>query len=353
MRKERILQMPGPVRVLVVDDSAVMRKIITEMLERDPSVKVVGAARNGQEAVHLVKELKPDVVTLDIEMPVMDGLTALQHIMNESPVPVVMLSAVGKRQSELTLKSLERGAVDFIPKTGASLSLDLEMERDLIVQKVKAASQADIKPLPISTERPIVSSEVRSTCGDWVVMIGASTGGPKALPEVLSRLPSDLPAGVLIVQHMPEGFTRSFAERLNWVSAIEVREAEEGDPVEMGVALLAPGNRHMVLRDGRIHLNDDPKVHYVRPAVDPMMRTVAPAYGPRCVGVILTGMGFDGVEGMREVKRQGGKTIVQDERSCVVYGMPKAIVDAGAADKVAPVDQIARHIVMAMADVGV
>ncbi|MEM0449581.1 MAG: chemotaxis response regulator protein-glutamate methylesterase [Methanomassiliicoccales archaeon] len=345
--------MTGPLRVLVVDDSAVMRKIIAEILEKDPSIRVIATAKNGMEAIRMVKEVHPDVVTMDIEMPVMDGLTALQHIMVESPVPVVMLSAVGKRQSELTLKSLERGAVDFIPKTGASLSLDLEMERDLIIQKVKAAAKAEVRPLPPSDEKPILSCEVKSTAGDWVIMIGASTGGPKALPEVLSRLPSDLPAGVLIVQHMPEGFTRSFAERLNWISSIEVREAQEGDRIEKGVALLAPGNKHMVLKENRIHLDEGPKVHYVRPAVDPMMISVAPVYGPRCVGVILTGMGFDGLEGMKEIKRQGGKTIVQDESSCVVYGMPKAIVDAGIADRVAAIDQIARHIVMAMTEVGV
>lgn len=345
--------MTDRLRVLVVDDSVVMRKIITELLERDPDIKVVGAAKNGLEAVQLAKELDPDVVTMDIEMPVMDGLTALQHIMIEHPVPVVMLSAVGRRQSELTLKSLERGAVDFIPKTGASLSLDLELEADLIVQKVKAAAGAEIRPLPASTERPIVSSDVKSTSGDWAIMIGSSTGGPKALPEVLSRLPADLPAAVLIVQHMPEGFTKSFAERLNWISAIEVREAQEGDVLQKGVALLAPGNRHMVLMDKRVHLTDDPKIHYVRPAVDPMMKSVAPLYGPRSVGVILTGMGLDGVEGMQEIKRQGGKTIVQDEGTCVVYGMPRAVVEAGAADRIAPVDQIARHIVMALMDVGV
>jgi len=339
--------------VLVVDDSAVMRKIISELLERDPELVVTGTAKNGAEAIRKTKELMPDVITMDIEMPVMDGMTSLQHIMNECPTPVVMLSAAGKRQSEIALKSLERGAVDFIPKTGASLSLDLESEQDQIIAKVKAAAQAVIMPRLASDEPAIVSSDVHSTNGEWLVMIGASTGGPRALPEVLSRLPSDLPASVLIVQHMPEGFTRSFAERLNWISSLEVREAQEGDRLEKGIALVAPGNKHLTVKDQKVHLTDDPKVHYVRPAVDLMMKSAAPSYGPRAIGVILTGMGYDGAEGMKEIKRYGGKTIVQNEDTCVVYGMPKAAVDLDAADQIAPLDQIARHVVMALADVGV
>lgn len=345
--------MSPAVKVLVVDDSVVMRKIITEILQKDPEIKVIGTARNGLEAVEMTKSMKPDVVTMDIEMPVMDGLTALQHIMNDSPRPVVMLSAVGKRQSEITLKSLERGAVDFIPKTGTSLSLDLETEADQICQKVKVAATIDVRPRPRSEEKPVITSDVKSTSGDWLVMIGASTGGPKALPEVMSRLPGDLPAAVLIVQHMPEGFTESFAERLNWISAIEVREAKEGDEIKKGVALLAPGNKHMEVRGNRVHLQDGPKIHFVRPAVDVLMKSGAPVYGPRTVGVVLTGMGYDGAEGMKEIKSNGGKTIVQNEQTCIVYGMPKAVVELGAADKVAPLDQIARHIVMALADVGV
>jgi two-component system chemotaxis response regulator CheB len=345
--------MVGEIRVLVVDDSAVMRRIITDILQSEGDIKVVDTARNGVEAIAKCKEVRPDVVTMDIEMPVMDGLTSLQYIMRECPCPVVMLSAVGKRQSDLTMKSLERGAVDFIPKTGASLSLDLNEEKELILEKIRVAARTSVKEPPPSTEKRIVETEVRSASGNWVVIIGSSTGGPRALPEVMSRLPANLSAGVLLVQHMPEGFTKSFAERLNWISSLEVREAVDGDVITPGVALLAPGNRHMEVRGQKVHLTDDARMHYVRPAIDITMRTGAQAYGPRVVGVVLTGMGGDGTEGLREIKKQGGKTIAQDEETCVVYGMPKVAFEAGVVDTVAPLNAIARKIVVSLTDVGV
>ncbi|QLH74268.1 MAG: chemotaxis response regulator protein-glutamate methylesterase [Methanomassiliicoccales archaeon] len=341
------------ITVLVVDDSIVMRQIITDILEKEGDIKVVGTARNGLEAVQKAKELGPDVVTMDIEMPVMDGITSLQRIMAETPRPVVMLSAVGKRQADLTMRSLELGAVDFIPKTGASLSIDLNIEQRLIRDKVRAAACVKVSLSRTAVEGEISYDEVSSTSGDWVVMIGASTGGPKALPEVLRRLPSNLPAGICIVQHMPEGFTRSFAERLSCSSEIEVKEAQEGDEIMPGVALLAPGNRHMEIIDHKVHLSDGPKIHFVRPAVDVMMRSGARCYGHRSVGVVLTGMGNDGAEGMMCIKRAGGKTIVQDEATSVVYGMPKACVERGCADVVTPLGSVARHIVAALNDVGV
>jgi two-component system chemotaxis response regulator CheB len=342
-----------PIRVLVVDDSVVMRQIITDILEREGDIKVVGVAKNGKEAIAKVRELDPDVVSMDIEMPVMDGITSLQHIMQESPRPIVMLSAVGKRQAELTMKSLEHGAVDFIPKTGASLSIDLEREQEVIRSKFRVAATIKVKAPDSVIERPIICNEVHTTSGDWIVMIGASTGGPKALPEVMSRLPGNLPAGICIVQHMPEGFTKSFAERLNWGAQIEVKEAQEGDEIKPGLALLAPGNKHMEIIEKKVHMTDDPKIHYVRPAVDVMMKTGVKFYGPRSVGVILTGMGADGAEGMKSIKAMGGKTVVQDEATSIVYGMPKACVDLGVADKVVPLNSIARHIVMSLSDVGV
>jgi two-component system chemotaxis response regulator CheB len=341
------------ISVLVVDDSVVMRQIITDILEREKDIKVVGTAKNGKEAIAKVRELNPDVVSMDIEMPVMDGIMSLQHIMQDSPRPVVMLSAAGKRQAELTMKSLEHGAVDFIPKTGASLSIDLEKEQEVIRQKIRTAASIKVAKPERVVERPIVCNEVHSTSGDWCVFIGASTGGPKALPEVMSRLPSNLPAGVCIVQHMPEGFTKSFAERLNWNAQIEVKEAAEGDEVKPGLALLAPGNKHMEIIEKKVHLTDDPKIHFVRPAVDVMMKTGIKHYGPRSVGVVLTGMGYDGAEGMKAIKAAGGKTVVQDEATSVVYGMPKACVELNAADKIVPLNSVARHIVMALSDVGV
>ncbi len=331
------------ISVLVVDDSIVMRRIISDLLSKDEGIEVVGTARNGAEAIEKVRQLDPDVVTMDIEMPVMDGLTALQHIMAESPRPVVMLSSMDKRQADITLKSLDLGAVDFISKTSGSLSLDLERNSEDIVAKIKAAARAKIFPrnAPASLVQPAQMLTLR---GDWIVVIGASTGGPKALPEVLSRLPANLPAAVLIVQHMPEGFTRSFAERLNWVSPLEVKEAEEGEEIHQGKVYLAQGNRHLLLDGRRLHLDDGPKVNYVRPAIDVLMRSVAPIYGPRTIGVVLTGMGADGAEGMRSIKQNGGKTVVQDEGTCVVYGMPKAVVEAHAADRVVPLEDIAQAI---------
>jgi two-component system chemotaxis response regulator CheB len=331
------------ISVLVVDDSIVMRRIISDLLSKDEGIEVVGTARNGAEAIEKVRQLDPDVVTMDIEMPVMDGLTALQHIMAESPRPVVMLSSMDKRQADITLKSLDLGAVDFISKTSGSLSLDLERNSEDIVAKIKAAARAKILPrnAPASLVQPAQMLTLR---GDWIVVIGASTGGPKALPEVLSRLPANLPAAVLIVQHMPEGFTRSFAERLNWVSPLEVKEAEEGEEIHQGKVYLAQGNRHLLLDGRRLHLDDGPKVNYVRPAIDVLMRSVAPIYGPRTIGVVLTGMGADGAEGMRSIKQNGGKTVVQDEGTCVVYGMPKAVVEAHAADRVVPLEDIAQAI---------
>jgi len=331
--------------VLVVDDSIVMRRIITDLLSSDQDLEVVGAARNGLEALEKVRTLNPDVVTMDIEMPVMDGLTSLQHIMAEFPRPVVMLSSMDKRQADITFKALELGAVEFIPKTSGSLSLDLERVGDTIVEKVKAAARAKVHHSRPSV-RSIQPSIIPTLSGDWIVVIGCSTGGPKSLPEVLSRLPGNLPAPVLVVQHMPEGFTRSFAERLDMTSPLEVKEAEDGEEIHKGHVYLAPGNKHLLLNGRKLMLDDGPKVNYVRPAVDVLMNTVAPIYGPRTVGVILTGMGSDGAEGMKLIKRNGGKTVVQNEETCVVYGMPKAVVDLGAADRIVPLEDIAKNIVL-------
>lgn len=332
-------------KVLVVDDSAVMRRIITDLLSSDEELEVVGTAKNGAEAIEMVRELGPDLVTMDIEMPVMDGLTSLQHIMAECPLPVVMLSSMDKRQANITFKAMDLGAVDFISKTSGSLSLDLEHVRREVLEKVKAAADAKVSPRrsPAFGIEPVA---VPTLSGDWLVVIGASTGGPKALPEVLSRLPGSLPAAVLVVQHMPEGFTHSFAERLSWSTSLEVKEAEDGEDIRKGMVYLAPGNRHMTVADNKILLDDGPKVNYVRPAVDVLMMSVAPIYGPRAVGVILTGMGSDGAEGMRHIKMNGGKTVVQDEDTCTVYGMPKAVVELGAADKVVPLQDIAKSIIV-------
>jgi two-component system chemotaxis response regulator CheB len=337
--------MQKPVRVLVVDDSAVMRKLLSDILNETPEIEVVGSARNGADALEKVHEIKPDVVTMDIEMPTMDGLTALQHIMQEHPLPVIMVSAMDKRQTDITMKALDLGAVDFIPKTSGTLSLDMEkMSRTLILKvlmasKIKALKRKEIRVAPVSYPK------FRPRRGQWLIAIGASTGGPKAIPEVLSRLPRNLPAGVLIVQHMPEGFTKSFAERLNWYTSLEVKEAEEGDEISIGKVLLAPGNLHMEVDGKRIHLTDGPAVNNVRPSVDVMMKTAAKRYNEKCIGVLLTGMGQDGAEGLKEIKRHGGKTIAESEKTCVVFGMPKAAINLRIVDKIVPLPRIAGNII--------
>lgn len=336
------------IRVLVVDDSMLMRKIISDMVQREPDMEVVGTARNGREALEMIRNLDPDVVTLDIEMPEMDGLTALHRIMSETPRPVIMLSAADKKQADITIKALEMGAVDFVPKTSGSLSLDLEKESEQVVQKVRTAARIKVRGRRVRKEGPAVLCDAVSTCDDKLVLIGSSTGGPRALPEVMSRLPADLDAGLLIVQHMPEGFTKAFAERLNQISKVKVKEAEDGDEIRKGMALVAPGNRHMEVEGNHVRLSDGPKIHYVRPAVDVMMATAAPIFGKRAVGVILTGMGNDGAEGLQALKKFGGRTMVQDEATSIVYGMPKAAVDIGAADEVVPLTKIADRIVDAL-----
>lgn len=337
-----------PVRVLVVDDSKVMRRLLSDMLEADPDIEVVGTARNGADALRQISELGPDVVTMDIEMPKMDGLTALQYIMAENPLPVIMVSAMDKRQADITMKALSMGAVDFIPKTSGTLSLDIEKTGDVIISKVKMAAAVEVKPITRTTINPVSFPTFRRRDSILVVVIGASTGGPKAIQDVLSGLPRDIPAAVLIVQHMPEGFTESFAERLNWYTSLEVREAREGEEIQTGTVLIAPGNHHMEINGNCVHLQDEPEVNGVRPSVDVLMKTVATNYGENSVGVLLTGMGSDGAEGMKDIKQSGGRTIAQDEETSVIYGMPKAAVDLRVVDKIAPLPDIARSIIRAM-----
>lgn len=336
------------IRVLIVDDSMLMRKIISDMLGKESDMEVVGTARHGREALEMINKLDPDVITLDIEMPVMDGLTTLHHIMSEMPRPVIMLSAADKKQADITIKALEMGAVDFVPKTSGSLSLDLDKESELVVQKVRTAAKVRVRSRRGMREGPAILCDAVSTCDDKLVLIGSSTGGPKALPELMSRLPGDLDAGLLIVQHMPEGFTKAFAERLNQTSKVKVKEAEDGDEIRKGMALVAPGNRHMEVHGNKVRLTDGPKLHFVRPAVDVTMMTAAPIFGKRAVGVILTGMGNDGAKGMSVIKSYGGRTMVQDEASSVVYGMPKAAVDMGAVDEIVPLTALADRIVEAL-----
>ncbi|MFZ5641470.1 MAG: protein-glutamate methylesterase/protein-glutamine glutaminase [Bacillota bacterium] len=343
--------MSKKIDVLVVDDSAYMRKVITTMLQSDEEIFVVDTARDGLDALEKVKQLKPQVITLDVEMPRMDGLTALQRIMQECPTAVIMLSSLTQEGSETTIKALTLGAVDFVPKPSGAISLDIAKVKEDLIAKIKICTRASLKNVRSLT--PVVEQRVaRVPAGapvggvpDKLVVIGSSTGGPNALQQVIPRLPANLPAGVLIVQHMPPGFTASLAARLNEISGLAVKEAAEGDQLQSGQVYLAPGGQHMVL-DGRlaIRLNSDPPVHSVRPAVDVTVESVVNNFKGSLVGVILTGMGYDGAKGMAAIKRVGGKTIAQDEATCVVYGMPRVVVEMGKADRVLPIGEIAEGI---------
>ena len=356
--------MSQTIKVLVVDDSAFIRTIVSDILSSDSQIEVVATARDGQEAIEKVTELHPDVVTLDVEMPRLDGLAALGYIMSECPAPVVMLSAYTRSGSETTLKALEYGAVDFVLKPSGPASSDIREVGEELLAKVKIAAAVDVKKLKFLLPKSTVTRhKLKSvtTRGEKVIAVGSSTGGPQALTEILPKFPGDIPAGLLIVQHMPAGFTKSFAQRLNDISMIKVKEAEEGDIVRPGQALIAPGDYHMFVQSPSavnnegsavdvsrepitIGLNQGPRLHGVRPSVNIMMESIASQYGKNSIGVLLTGMGSDGAQGMKLIKEKLGKTIAEDQSSCVVYGMPKAAIDAGVVDKVVTLSQVVEAI---------
>lgn len=340
--------MDNPIRVLVVDDSPFMRMTIARYLERDQAIVVVDRAADGVEAVEKVGRLKPDVVTMDVEMPRMDGLAALKQIMAENPTPVVMLSALTQRGAGTTIRALMRGAVDFVQKPGAGLDLRTVMGE--LITKVKVAG--GVRPASTQECQPDRDPVVEKAgprpfrSGDRLIVIGASTGGPRAVAEVLTRLPSDLGAAVVVVQHMPAGFTRSFAERLDARTSLSVHEAIGGDRLARGLALVAPGDYHLRLKGkGRVVLDQGAQVNHVRPAVDVTMESAAKQYGPAVVGVILTGMGIDGTKGAGRIRSAGGMVIAEDESTSVVYGMPRSVAEAGEVDRVVPLPRVAEVLV--------
>ncbi|HET7753838.1 MAG TPA: chemotaxis response regulator protein-glutamate methylesterase [Anaeromyxobacteraceae bacterium] len=339
-------------RVLVVDDSAVVRQIFARELARDPEMEVVGTAPDPYVARDLIVQKKPDVVTLDVEMPRMDGITFLRRIMHYHPLPVIVVSSLTAAGGTLALEALAAGAVDVMCKPGASFKVG-DMTA-ILVEKVKAAAHVDLghrrhaeaQPAPPPTPHRALS---RTT--NQVLAIGASTGGTVALEHILRWFPPNAP-GTIVTQHMPEMFTRYFAERLNQVSRVEVKEASDGDSVVPGVVLIAPGDRHLLLRrDGARYyasVRDGPRVNRHRPSVDVMFRSVAQSAGRNAVGVILTGMGGDGAQGLLEMKQAGAQTFAQDEASCVVFGMPKVAIDLGGVDRVLPLDRIAPEVLGAV-----
>ncbi len=343
---------PKPkIKVLVVDDSAVVRQILTRELQKDPDISVVGAAPDPYIAREKIARLRPDVITLDIEMPRMDGIAFLEKIMRHHPLPVVVISSLTPQGSETAMRALELGAVEVMTKPGGSYSVE-EITLQ-IIDRIKAAAQADISALRVfrkgdmpDTAPPRRLSMLRTT--ERIVAIGASTGGTEAIREVITLFPPGGP-GTVIVQHMPEGFTRSFAHRMNELCAMEVREAQDGDAVRTGVILIAPGNRHMVLRRSGaryfVKIKGGPLVHHQRPSVDVLFSSVAEFAGSNAIGVLMTGMGADGAEGLLAMRDAGARTIAQDERSCVVFGMPKAAIDKGAAELVVPLREMASRII--------
>ncbi len=321
-----------------------MQKVLSDLLQMDPWIKVVGTARDGEEALTKIAVLHPDVVTMDIEMPRMNGLTAVRRIMETNPVPVVMISALTQREAQLTLKALEYGAVDYVPKLSGQISLNMDTVKDELISKIKTAASAKARQI-----KPIVEENLPSPAcnSDRIIFIAASTGGPPAITSVLKNLPQD-PPPILIVQHMPKGVTKLFADGLNSECKFKVKEAEDGDMIQEGLALIAPGGFHMVVtKEDKIVLTRDPPVNYVRPAADVTMFSLAEVYGHKNVGVILTGMGSDGAKGIAAIKAKGGVTIAQDEKTSVVYGMPKVAFDTGCVDVVASLELIPKEIMKA------
>lgn len=334
------------IRVLVIDDSAVVRAVLCRELAKDPSIEIVGVAADPYQARDRIVELKPDVLTLDVEMPRMDGITFLRRLMQHHPLPVIVVSSLTAQGTRTAVEALEAGAIDVLGKPGSSFSVG-DLSKDLVARIKSAAATRVIKVGP-----PVRSPGGRTGAGvltttEKVVAIGASTGGVQAITHVLSELPADTP-GVVIVQHMPAGFTRSFAERLNSMCRVRVKEAEDGDGVFVGQVLIAPGGRHMLLRRSGarygVQIKDGPEVFHQKPSVEVLFQSTAQAAGRNAIGAILTGMGADGAKGLLMMRQAGARTLAQDQATSVVYGMPQEAAKCGAAERVIPLGDVARSI---------
>ena len=344
--------MSDRIRVLVVDDSALMRKLIPAILTRDSSIEVIGTAMDGAFALKKIEELHPDVVTLDLDMPRMDGMEALRMIMRRAPLPVILFSTHSKEGGYATLKALALGAVDFLAKPKDAAAGHLEQIADELIAKIKVAKRAAGRKLPPAVIEESAAPKKGARSGlppRRVIAIGISTGGPNALQYVLSQIPADFQSTIVIVQHMPEGFTEMFAKRLDECCALEIHEARSGDLLIAGRALICPGNRHMMVRrmprGDMVVLSDGPPVNGHRPSADVLFHSVAQEFGLTAVGVIMTGMGEDGAEGLGAIKAAGGMTIAQSEDTCVVSGMPRAAILKGHANKIIPLEGLSSYLV--------
>lgn len=338
------------IRTLVVDDSAFVRKVVREMLSRNPFIEVVGAARDGEEGLEMVEQLRPDVVTCDLQMPKLDGVRFVREQMSRRPLPILILTASAE-DAEQTLAAMEAGAFDFVQKPTALANESILQIRDELADKVKAAARAPVANL---RHDPPPSSGPVSTVGKGgsvdLVVIGISTGGPQALRYLIPQFPADFPVPVVIVLHMPVGYTQLFAEKLNELSPLNVQEAREGDSVVAGTVLLAPAGRHLVLRrtaSGNViaHLTTEPINSPHRPAADVLFQSASELYRDRVLGVVMTGMGHDGRHGAAWIKAQGGTVLTEAEQSCVIYGMPRSVVEAGLSDGAVPLDEMAAAII--------
>ncbi|MCL4551433.1 MAG: chemotaxis response regulator protein-glutamate methylesterase [Bacteroidetes bacterium] len=352
--------MRNQITVLVVDDSAFMRKSLSLMLGSDPEISVIATARNGQEGIELALKHKPDLITLDVEMPVMDGLTALKKIMKDCPTSVIMVSSVTTEGAQATLKALELGAVDFIPKEMSYVSVNISKIKEDLISKVKEITRQKslrerLSRLKAISERTNTKPQdytypnVLPQIGYSAVMMGISTGGPFTLQKILPLISEKIQVPIFVVQHMPPKFTKSLADRLNGMCKLDVKEASDGDRVQPGVIYIAPGGYHMKLNKSlsngvSINTTLEPSDSLHRPSVDVMFESVVEVYGKHALGVVMTGMGKDGYEGIKMLKSIGGSSIAQDEESCVVYGMPKAIVEGGLADAILPAEKIPEMI---------
>ena len=358
---------PRQIRVVIVDDSAFMRKALSMMLESDPTIKVVGTAGNGEDGLDTIRRLKPDLVTMDVEMPRMDGLTALRHIMEDDPVPVMMVSSITTEGAAATLEALDLGAVDFIPKQMSYVSLDIVKIKEDLLAKIKnivgrkhvlmarfrerrrfAKLSGATQPRPVTDYRRTTTPIQKKQHHIDLVAIGSSTGGPPALNILISQLPPNLPAGIVVAQHMPPMFTKSLAERLNSLSRLTVREAVDGEPIEPGLVLISPGGKHLIVRKyagrARVIVSAEPADTLYKPCVDVLFNSVAETCGQNTLAVVLTGMGSNGVKGAQNIKAKGGVILAQNEATCVVYGMPRAVVEANLADQVLPIENVAPEI---------